>query len=569
MLQDLADRLLEPKGARAWANRRIGELVRGLRPDTIERASADIFAFINRNAIRETRAKLIASFRDEVRQFVKGATFEELKDDSTRKVTGWVEEAARYMMRVCQLSGRSVNGHASAFERERNELLAVIERRREVYDASGRDFAQTAADFNDAEVVRARWKLALLEQFGAMTQMMPGEIEDLKADAIRYLTELAVTLEDAWRETRARQDRLRRAFAGAIVGPNGQRYQSRFGYFGQLLDSINGLLRLRLRHLMRFAGDAARKDGEAAVDEVVTMLGEGEVAYAREVQKDRRALFSALGRIFQRPDGSPNRRAAFDYLKRMEEFIPPELAARLSVQGYAERMTYGQMLQLLVSLEQRSYADNIRVNGRDGQAELIRNSAAFTQADAMFIDWLRSFYEAKRGTVSEVTRRMVGMDVLSPDPLYCPVKIYRGELDRDLHIDSGRWNAIDDVLSRRVAHLRDFDESATILGQFYDRSNRMAGLVAWAERGTLIENVICSGQVQQAISLAFGSHESATIRRQLEDTFNGGTSRSKTPGEIVAMDKAMNLITFGYLGFNPLSAAKQTTTRLKPCRFAR
>ena len=558
MLQDLADKLLDPKGARAWANRRIGELEKGMRPDTIERMSADIFAFINRNAIREERGKLIEKFRKEIQQFITGAEFEELKQDSTRRLTGWVEEAARYMMKACQLSAWASNGHASAFEKERNELLAEIEKRREVYDGSGK--SEEYMEENDAGIVRARWKLALLEQYGGMSQMMPGQIENLKQDAIRYLTEEAVALEERWKDTKALQDRLRRSIAGAIVGPNGQRYESKTGYFGHLFDGLNGLIRLRLKHLMRFAGKKERADGEAAINEIVTMLGRGEVEYARAVQRDRRELFAALGRIFQDANGNPNRKAIRDYLKRMEEYIPSELSRQLSNQGFAERMTYGQMLQLLVSIEQKSYAENVRVCGRGSQAELIRNSDAFTQADSLFIDWLRAFYEAKREEISKVTLRMVGNKVESPDPLYCPVKVYRGELAKDLHIDAGRWNAIDDVLSRRVMHLRDFDESATILGQFYDRSNRMAGLIAWAESGTIIQNVICSGAVQQQINLAFGSGESSKIRRQLEDTFNGGTSRSKTPGEIVFMDKAMNFVTFGYLGFNPLSAMKQVTS---------
>ena len=555
-LQDLADKLLDPKGARAWANRRIGELEEGLRPDTIERASANIFAFINRNAIREERVKLIEKFRKEIKQFITGAEFEELKQDPTRRLTGWVEEAARYMMKVCQLSAWAANGGTSQFERERERLVAIIQARRDVYAASGAD--PSRAEKEDKDTIKAMWMLPLLEKFGAMAQMMPGEIEDLKTDAIRYLTEEAAALEEIWKDAKAKQEDLRRKLAGGIEGPNGQKFEE--GFFEKLFDSLNGMLRLRLKHLVRFAGKKERADAEGAINEIVTMLGQGEVAYAREVQKDRQEFMRALGRIFQDREGRPNRRAIRDYLKRMEEPIPAELSRQISNQGYAETMTYGQMLQLLVSLEQRSYAENVRIAGREGQAELIRNSAAFTTADALFIDWLRAFYAAKRETISKVTERMTGMKVESPDPLYCPVKTYRKDVASDLHRDSGRWNAIDEVLSSRVRHTRDFDESASILGQFYDRSNRMAGLVAWAERGTLIRNVVCSAAVQQRIRLAFGGTELDRILRQLEDTFNGGTSRSKTPGEIIMMDKAMNFITFGYLGFNPLSAIKQTTS---------
>ena len=593
-LQDLADKLLAPKmenrngelvtnqrlakignGARVWVSRRIGDLEKGMRPDTIERASADIFAFINKAAIRVSRVDLMTTFKQELKErFLEGKDFEELKLDTERKLTGWVEEATRYIIRVCDLSRRSANGDPSQLEQEYRALHDIIDKREKVYDESGRAVAEAAKE--DAETRKAQWKLALLDKYGAMRSLMPGEILDLQKAAFDYLENEAKKLEDAWKETREEQDRVRRDFASAIVGPNGQRYDEKRHTIGgwisnRFLDSLNGMIRLRLEHLTRFASQEARAKAKDAINSVLVMLGDGEVAYAKSLQADREAFFAGLAEIFKTADGKPDNKAIKKYLERMDEAIPVELSRQLSNQGYAESMTFGQMLQLLVSLEQRSFKDTIEENGREGQAELIRTFRyrdengnavnAFTKEDDAFVDMLRAFYAAKRDQLSEVTERMIGQKVDSPDPLYCPIRRWMDDKARDLHADpTQRWDPISRIFSRRVPSTRDFDESRTIVGLFFENSRESAKLTAWAERGSFIRNVVTSVAFQGAVKRAFGPAELSRILKQLEATFNGGEQRSQTPGEVAAADKAVNFTTYAYLGFNPLSALKQTTS---------
>ena len=573
-LQDLADKLLPPKGARATVNRWLGEIQPGVKPDTLERISADVFAYINRNAIRESRTAQIQKFRNGLQEFVKGPQFDDLKLDADRRVTGWVEEAARYIRRVCNLSIQSINGEPSQLEQERNRLQAILDRREKVYDDEGKNAAD-APKF-DMETRRALAKLQLLDKYGAMKRYMPGEIADLADEAMRWLRDEAGKLEAAWKDAREAEESIRGALTAGIVGPNGQKYKRAEGVKGwadKLFDSMNGMIRLRLQHLVRFADSKSQQKARDAINRVVVMLGDGETAFARHLQDDRMVFHKALNTIFtDRATGRFDRRACADWLNRMTEAIPADLSRRLSTQGYADSMTYGQMLQLLVSLEQKSYAEAIKANGRDGQADLIRTfetvgpdgrrERVLTDKDILFIDWLRSFYEAKRGMLSEVTKRMTGLPVDSPDPLYCPVKMYMGDQARGMHVDSSAaWDPIGAVFSRRMANVvRDFDESASILGQFFDRSAASANLVAWGERGSIIRGVFTDGAVQQSIRLAFGGGELTKILRQLEETFNGGENIKKAPGEIAAADKAMNWMTYLSLGYNPLSAAKQTTS---------
>lgn len=569
-LSDLADKLLAPKGARAWVNRRLQDLEKGVLPDTVERISADVFAFVNKAAIRESRAELVRKFKNDLKErYFKGTKFDEFKQDTDRKVTGWVEEAARYICRVCDLSRREINGEPSQLQRERAELQAIVDRRAEVYDESGRPVAEAAAE--DLETRKALWKIALLDKFGAMTSLMPGEILDLQDEAFRHLEDQAADLEEKWRETRRMQERIRADITGAIVAPNGQKYVEKGFLNGRLFDALNGLLRLRLQHLTRFAPDAARKKAKRSIDDVLVMLADGETIYARALQGDRSAFFRGLAQIFQKPGGGADNAAIRRYVERMDEPIPAGLSARISNQGYAGTMTYGQMLQLLVSLEQRSFRDAVKENGREGQAELIRGYVgadadgnavrAFTAEDEKFVQFLRAFYEAKRETISKVTERMVGQKVDSPDPLYCPVRRLMDDRARTLHSDpTPRWDPVSKVFSRRVENLRDFDESRSVVAMFFEASEESAKLVAWAERGSVIRNVFTSVGVQSAIRHAFGAGELGKILKQLEATFNGGEAKTRTPGELAAVDKALNFTTYAYLGFNPLSAAKQTTS---------
>lgn len=566
-LSDLADKLLPPKGARAWANRRLGEIEQGTAPDTIERISGDVFALINRNAIREERTALIQKFRNDVRRYYNGEKFDEFKQDTDRKLTGWIEESARYIHRVCNLAIRSINGEPSQLEQEREKLREIIDKRSEIHDESGKKTVDWA--ITDDKARRALAKLELLDRFGGMKELMPGEIADRTAEALEYLEKKAGELEKSWEETRRVTEGLIRDFAGGVIGPKGgMRYERGKGvgaWFDGLADALNGMIRLRLRHLTRFADPEEKEAADRAINSFVTMLGDGEVAYSRITDRDRKAFAKALHAIFK----GDNARIE-EWMNRMTENIPVELSRQISNQGFAEGMTYGQMFQLLVSIEQGSLRPNVEANGRDGQSRLIRDwiidnpdgtrTRMFTSEDALFVDWLREFYKSTRAEASKVTERMNGMPIYSPDPLYCPVKMWTGDVKRDWHGDTGRWDPVGSVFARRVENLRDFDESASVLGMFFDRSAARAQLIAWAERGTILRNVFTDVGVRSSIERAFGKGEYSRIAKQIEQTMTGGEGAKKTPGEIAAADKAMNYITYASLGFNPLSAMKQTTS---------
>ena len=137
-LTDLARKLLEPGAPRESIRAHIADIAPHLTANQIERRTAFIFGLINRHAIRESQRGLVRKFRAQIkRQYIKGKEVEELAVDIDRTLTGAVEEDARYVMRVCELSDRALDGETSALEKERARLEAIISERQTLTDEKG------------------------------------------------------------------------------------------------------------------------------------------------------------------------------------------------------------------------------------------------------------------------------------------------------------------------------------------------------------------------------------------------------------------------------------------------
>lgn len=565
-LTTLARKLLEPGYIRETVAALVGDIDPGLTANQIERRSAYIFAMVNRHAIRQSRAKLVRDFRREIKaRFVKGAEFEELATDADRRLAGAVEEDARYIMRVCILSERSIGGADTAIERERAALNEVIAQRRGLVGVDGEPLP---AGDDDMEVRRALRRLALLDTYGAMTAMMPGEIRDLSQRALDTLEQEAVALRQHWQRYHDMVKAIREPLVAALMrGPDDPVADE--SALGRFADSLTGMLRLRLDYLTRHTTDPEAT--RAAIADFMDLLARGNTAYATSLADDNAALNAALGQVFRTASGNPDTGAIGRYLKELDEPIPADLSTELSKQGLQGRMTRGQMLQLLVSLEQvASYAGNIEKNGRTGQAALIRGHATvgadgtlrhtLTNEDVQLVEWLRrTFYTGKRTVLSRVFERLAGRPVDNPDPLYCPA-VMLGERNVPLHADTGRWDPLAKVFSRRVRNTLDFDENASIIDVFRDRSRETALLVGYSERGMVLRAVLTSQAFQGAVRRYHGKRQLSVILRQVEQALNGGRDLDKTEGEVAAGLAAMRVTAYTGIGYNFGSALKQSVS---------
>ena len=569
-LTDLARKLLEPGAPRETVRAMIGDIVTGLTANQVERRTAHIFGLINRHAVREKQRSLVKKFKTEIRrQFIKGKEFEELGVDLGRTLTGAVEEDARYIAKVCELSDLALDGETSALQAERDRLNAIIAQREGMVDESG-----TPLDVgkDDMTTRRAMRQLTLLDKYGAMVDMMPGEILDLTGDALATLGREAVALRERWAEydklVKSIRAPLVRSIARGVDDPAASE-----SVWNALADSQLSMLRQRLDFLTRFESDPAKREAaRAAISDLMNLLADGHTEYTNAVADDRAALMGALGQIFRRDDGRPDRKKIRAYLRRLDERVPRELAARLTRQGRQNGMTYGQMLHLLAYLDQwASYKDNIIRHDRRGQAALIRSfvfedpktgeiKRALTNEDTQLVEWLRRVhYAGKREALSAVTRRLAGRGVDSPDPLYHPVQMLLSRTSALAAAPGGAaWKPMAGAFSRRVRNSLDVDETASILDLFHSRSHDTAVLTAFGERGMVIREILTSRGFQDAVRRFHGDKTLSRILRQVAQSLDGG--RARGGGQSAAASMAQRLTTYIHLGFNLTSAAKQSAS---------
>ena len=569
-LTDLARKLLEPGAPRESIRAHIADIAPHLTANQIERRTAFIFGLINRHAIRESQRGLVRKFRAQIkRQYIKGKEFEELAVDIDRTLTGAVEEDARYVMRVCELSDRALDGETSALEKERARLEAIISERQTLTDEKGDPLA---VGDDDMQLRRALRQLALLDKYGAMVDMMPGEIADLAGEALASLGREALDLAARWEE----YDRLVKRIKDPIVRSVSRKPtdpKAADTVLNKAADSSLSMLRQRLDWLTRYEGDPSkREEARAAISDLMNLLAVGHTGYVTARADDRAALMKALGEIFKKPDGRPDRRAIRAYLRRLDEKIPRALAGQLTRQGNQASMTYGQMLHLLAYLDQwASYSDNIIRHDRRGQAALIRSFTyedpktgevrrALTSEDTQLLEWLRrAHYAGKRDVISNVMVRLCGREVESPDPLYHPVRMLqerRASLAAAARVSS--WQPLAGVFSRRRKHRLDVDESASILDMFENRSHETAVLTAFGETGLVIREVLTSRAFQDAVRRFHGEKTLSRILRQVAQSLDGG--RAQGGGQSAAASLAQRVSTYMYLGFNLHSASKQTAS---------
>jgi hypothetical protein len=483
-------------------------------------------------------------------------------------LTGAIEEDARYVMKVCEMSERQLEGETSTLQRERDRLNAIIDERTGLTDMDGNPVSEESGDMSLRKALR---QLALLDQYGGMVDMMPGEIMDLSGKALDAFAQEAIALHQRWEEydkiVKAIKEPLSLAISRKPDDPVAEA-----SFLGSLADSLTGMLRMRLDFLTRYAEPAKREAGRAAIADIMDLLARGNTEYVVSLQEDEASLNKALGEILQKPNGSPDRSRIRAYLKRMDEKIPHELSAALSKQGLVGRMTYGQMLQLLVSLDQTaSYGDNIKLHDRQGQADIIRSFAyadpktgetrrALSNEDAQLVEWLRrSFYPSKRETISDVTTRLAGRPIDNPDPFYAPIKLLL-QKKTALHVGSSAWQPLAGVFSRRVKNKLDFDEKASILDIFKDRSHETALLIAFSERGLVLREILTSGSFQGAVTRFHGQAALTGVLKQVEQTLNGGKPRTQSDAQTAAASMAMKVATYTGLGWNMQSAMKQTAS---------
>lgn len=565
-LHGMADAMLDPEdGAAAkTAERMMQEIPSDATVGEIDGRARTIVGFIQRNGIRQTRKQLIRELRKGIKlEAIRGKKWDEMERDAGRKVTGEREAAARYLYRILTWSDGMI-------AKESARLHDIVAGREDAYrsagadDAALKDLART-----DREVHRAAEKLQALQMYGGLRKKSPAEIKVAARAIMSWLTEEREAHEKRWNDWHARLDALAQRAAKAASASAQDYTPEDPGYVGKLADELTATIRQRLEQL--FVGGGA--DARAVIDEVMRLVYTGSERMRAETAAARRRTDEMLERCVQGTS-----RNVRQFLKDLDAPIPEDLNRQLRTAEQPVRMTNGQALQLLASLEQvASYAGNIEANGRgaervvgtdpDGNpvtepqtphAELLRRYFADKPAMVRLLEGIREVYEERRGALSDTFRAVTGNPILAPDPLYAPVKMFRGSSE-GFETQVRAWDPFGPALQPRVKNTLDFDLSASIMDVYNNRTRETCRAIAWGIPGMELRSVLCRKEVQDAIARTHGKFPLRQLVAHLTDLVSDGWADEPSGFKWLAQ-KLGGATTYSALSWNVVTALKQTAS---------
>lgn len=473
---------------------------------------------------------------------MRGVKMDKMEEDLRRKVTARLEKAIRYLRQILLFGDARV----LAEEHRLNDLIAG---RRAVYSEEG---GVPQAVETDEQYVWAQEQLALLHRYGGLRQALPSVIAAATAEIRTEVLHNAAVLAEKNAEREKRMGVMVGALLAAATPKDMSQPRIRRGGVGRVLAEMVCTIEQRLGHLIDHAPTPAiAARARETVQRLGRLIASGETAYTLKMDEYRQQWVDAV-------EGAVRRRgvAAYTaYMAHLESPINAEISRAVSQQGFGGTMTYGQALQLYVSLTQKGYARNVVRHGRAGQVALLEK--ALTWEDMRLALALRKTYEARREELSEVVLRVTGLPVARPDANYMPVQMMvgsRGGFGADGVVR--QWNPFAASLTPRVRHRRDFDERVTIQGMFRQRAEDTARAIAWGERGIEIRGVLGQKVWQDTVERYYGKEELHALLKQVNDALMGVMPRNDGVMDYGAR-YLRRINTYTSLSGNLLSASRQ------------
>jgi GNAT superfamily N-acetyltransferase len=535
-LTDMADRLVDPiDRALPTIKTIIGDIVAGMSPTQIEGMSASALRLIQKNAIRQSQGKLTRELATNIVKLTKdGKAFDTMKEDIKRKVTAEVERVARKLAKIVFYTDRK-----TAAEIER--LDAEIEAREQAY-ANVTEPVESDAQYHALFLERQ-----MVERYGGLRYRMPADILKAKAEIEDWLTGEKQKLVDRNVQREQEADRLSKALtAGTERDPERHGRPERETFAQGMKDELIATVRQRLQNLVKFSTGTTRTEANEAVEFIALTMGRGSELYAATMDRYRKESDAILDDVSQGDLSA--------YVKHLEEPLPADVARAVASkeQGLAERMTYGQAIQLYASITQGSYTESVLTNGRQEHARIL--AGALSAADLRLVEKLRKLYAARRLELSEVVQEVTGTPVWSPDPLYMPVKMFLGAKG-GFATEARAWSPLAKALTPRVKNRRDFDETFDIMSMLAMSNEHSARAIAFGTRGIRLRGVLGRRAVQNAIIRYHGREQLSRLLEQVNDHLIGTEPQRDAGSKMIKM--AMQLTTFTALSGNLLSAMKQ------------
>lgn len=550
ILRDSCNQLLDPNDGAAVriAERMLGEIPGDASAAEIEGRSRSIIGFIKRNAIRQSRKKLVAAIIEDIKKLaIQGRMFDETEKDIGRKITGEREPYARYVARILMWGDKRIAD-------EMARLNDIISGRLDAYRASrAEDAALEDLQRTDREIHRATERLAALQLWGGLRKKSPAEIALAGQQIHQWLETERNEHEKRWGEWKAGLDAKAEILAKAFSAGRADYTPDDPGFVGELADGLTTNFKMRLERMAVGSGT----EGRQAIEEVMMLIygGSERLGVLKAARRER--TDAMLERCVEGTGVSVG-----DFLKSLGENIPEELNRQLATEDQPVRMTWGQALQLLGSLEQTaSYAMNIEENGREGHRDLILAAVADKPQMLRLLDELRKIYEEDREAISQEFFAVTGNPILAPDPLYLPARMYTGARD-NLETSVRAWNPFGPAFTPRIRNKRDFDLSASIMDVYNSRMKETATALAFGMRGMELRSILARKSVQEAIARTHGKYALRKMIAHLTDIVSDGYKGDG--GQMEWYRRAIralgDITTYSALSWNAVTMLKQMTS---------
>ena len=331
-------------------------------------------------------------------------------------------------------------------------------------------------DYN-AELLR---QLQTIERFGALKSQTIPEI----ADAVKWseeTVEQAIAEQDAKVKAKKERDRGRREILMVAVDAHRGKRKTKGLISPMMYEDL-------LIDMVRSAKGAKKKNAVALINELMLDISRANQALRIETLAEYQKLSSAISEIY----GVKGDLAVEKKLRELGQ-------ARGEFQIFSnqnEKLSTQQMIQIIAWGDQEQYAPVAEAQGRDIQSM----RKALSEQDLKLLDWLRDYYVGTRDSLSEVSERVSGMPVKSPDSLYMPVSLINAMQLAVINAPQ----IIPKSLSTRVANKRDINEKIGVLDIFGDRLHSNAVFKNFAELSIDMRGVFAASDLQQAIVQAHG-----------------------------------------------------------------
>lgn len=446
-----------------------------------------------------------------------------------RKLSGDEEMRLAYVRRVLKMGDTAV----------RRELGRV----NNVLAANNVSDSDTLKDTDERDVATAIMQRDVLNVYAGAKHMMPAQLEEMFEFLRDELNGAREAFEKEQAKIAAKIKEMKDWLALAIIQGEPDVIRDKDAV-GKGIDSIMGLFRLRLEALLDRARGPVREKALEAIDEIDHLMAKAADDLTAQEMDNRKAV----AELYKQCYGS-----AATAKERLNEELPEEVRAKLS--KYKTPMTRDHALYLYAYISQNDYNTNAAKYGRLDGDYVKTLLSVLDRRDLAFLKGMQNILHDQFPRLQAEYRKMTGSTVFTT-PNYFPVRP-RLLKDEDATVgvaESRSWAPIISELTPRVRHGYDTEEiRATEI--FFDRLNKYARMMAYGNAGYIVNSVLLSGTVTNAIESAWGKGETVNLRKVLLDTFAGVQLPSDPLSNIVNWTTRATAV--GQLAYNLQSAFVQ------------